>query len=45
MMLGEGFDDFHIAEALRRSHELESGEVLGIAHEEVMEAARRALNL
>jgi hypothetical protein len=43
MMLGLGFDDFHIAEALRRSHELESGAIFGIAHEEVMEEVRRAL--
>jgi len=43
MMLGEDFDDFHIAEALRRSHELESGKIFGIAHEEVMEAVRKAV--
>jgi len=32
-----------VAEALRRDRELSSGQVIGRTHEEVMEAARRAL--
>ena len=43
MMLGSGFDDFHISEAVRRHEELASGRIFGLTHEEVMQAAREAL--
>lgn len=32
-----------VREAIRRDHELSSGEVTGRTHEEVMQAARRAI--
>jgi len=40
------FSDEHVAvaEAICRDEELSSGKVVGRTHEEVMEAARRALN-
>jgi hypothetical protein len=43
MMLGSGFDDFDISEAIRRHEELASGRIFGLTHEEVMQAAREAL--